>query len=67
MYKASDPTEDKEINEEFDNETTLRPFKANDRVKNLFAEHAVRFDQSDFQGFIPLFDLIKEIILDDKN
>lgn len=67
MYKASDPTEDKEINEEFNNETTLRPFKANDRVKNLFAEHAVRFDQSDFQGFIPLFDLIKEIILDDKN
>lgn len=67
MYNASDPIEDKEINDEYDNETTLRPFKANDNVKNSFAEKAKTFNQSDFHGFIPLFELIKEIIINDKN
>lgn len=66
-YKGINPTEDKEINDEYNNETTLRPFKANDNVKNLFAEKAETFNKSDFDGFIPLFELIKEIIINDKN
>lgn len=53
----------KEISEEFDKETSLRPYKVNDNVKNTFSETITDFtDPELFKSFKPTIDLIAAII-----
>lgn len=59
----SNAEEIKVLSEEFENETSLRPFKVNDDKKTIFSE-AVQFftDPGVFEGFKPTLDLIAAII-----
>lgn len=51
------------LSEEFDNETSLRPFKVNDDRKNAFSEAVQQFtDPRLFDGFRSTIDLIAAII-----
>ena len=53
----------KTLSEEYDNESTLRPFKVNDDRKNTFSETVQQIsDPSVFEGFRPTIDLIDAII-----
>ena len=59
----SSPEESDVLSAEYKNETSLRPFKVNDNVKNTFSE--VVQDYSDpevFMGFKPTLELISAII-----
>lgn len=51
------------LNDEFENETSLRPFKVNDDKKNAFSETVQGFTDSEaFKGFKPTLELIAAII-----
>lgn len=53
----------KALSEEYDNESTLRPFKVNDDRKNAFSETVQQFsDSAVFEGFRPTIELIAAII-----
>lgn len=53
----------KALSDEYDNESTLRPFKVNDDRKNTFSETVQQIsDSSVFEGFRPTIDLIDAII-----
>lgn len=53
----------KTLSEEYDNESTLRPFKVNDDRKNTFSEVIQNFsDPEIFKGFKPTLELIAAIL-----
>lgn len=53
----------KKLSEEFDNETSLRPFKVNDDRKNSFSEEIQQIDDPEvFMGFKETIDLIASIV-----
>ena len=53
----------KALSEEYDNESTLRPFKVNDDRKNAFSETVQQIsDPTVFEGYRPTLDLIDAII-----
>ena len=53
----------KELSEEYDKETSLRPFKVNDDNKNSFSESIQSIsDPEVFKGFRPTIDLIASVI-----
>lgn len=53
----------KAFSEEYDNESTLRPFKVNDDRKNAFSETVQQIsDPTVFEGFRPTIELIAAII-----
>ena len=59
----STPEEAKALSEEFDNETSMRPYKVNDNVKTLFSEAIQTIaDPEIFRAFQPTLDLIAAII-----
>lgn len=59
----STPEESNKLSEEFNNETSLRPFKVNDSKKNAFSEVVQRSIAPEmFKGFRPTIDLIASII-----
>lgn len=59
----STPEESNELSEEYNNETSLRPFKVNDDRKNAFSETMQNnSDPEVFKGFKPTIDLIASII-----
>lgn len=59
----SSPDESRNLSEEYENETTIRPFKVNEDVKNAFSETIQNItDPSVFNGFKPTIELIKAII-----
>lgn len=59
----SSPEESKALSEEFENETTLRPFKVNDDRKNTFSEAVQQItDPAVFEGFRHTMELIAAII-----
>lgn len=52
-----------ELSDEFDNETSLRPFKVNDDRKNTFSETVQHIsDPAVFEGFRPTIELIFAVI-----
>lgn len=60
-YSTSE--EAKKLSEEYDNETSLRPFKVKDDVKNSFSESIQSITEPDiFKAFQPTIDLIATII-----
>ena len=60
----STPEESDALSEEYKNETSLRPFKVNDDVKNKFSEAIQDInDPAVFEGFRPTLELIKAIVL----
>ena len=53
----------KTLSEEYDNESTLRPFKVNDDRKNAFSETVQQIsDPTVFEGYRPTLDLIDAIL-----
>lgn len=63
MIGYTNAEEMKELSEEYKNETTLRPFKVNDDVKNTFSETIQNFNNPEiFKGFESTIKLIKLII-----
>lgn len=59
----SNAEEIKVLSEEFENETSLRPFKVNDDRKTIFSEAVQHFtDPGVFEGFKPTLDLIATLI-----
>ena len=53
----------KALSEEYDNESTLRPFKVNDDRKNAFSETVQQIsDPTVFEGYRPTLDLIDAIL-----
>lgn len=59
----SSPQEANLLTDEYANETTLRPFKVNDDVKNQFSETVQKImDPEVFKGFRPTLELIKAVI-----
>ena len=53
----------KKLSEDYDNEISLRPFKVNDDVKNIFSESVQNYtDPEIFERFRQTFELIKSII-----
>lgn len=59
----SSPEEMTRLSEEWQNETSLRPFKVNDDRKNIFSETVQNLSDSEvFKGFKPTIDLIASII-----
>ncbi|MBO7114248.1 MAG: AAA family ATPase [Bacteroidaceae bacterium] len=59
----SSSEESRNLSEEYDNETTIRPFKVNDDVKNAFSETIQSITSpSVFKEFKPTIELIKTII-----
>lgn len=59
----SNAEEMKELSKEFENETSLRPFKVNDDKKNSFSEEMQSITNPEaFKGFKPTLDLIATII-----
>lgn len=62
-FKGKSPEEDKAIANEYENETSLRPFVVNDNNKNSFAELIKSEKNRDiFKNFIPTLNVIKSII-----
>lgn len=60
-FSTSD--EMKELSEEYEKETSLRPFKVNDNVKSIFSETVQGYtDPKIFEGFRPTIELIASII-----
>lgn len=63
LYKASSLEEANDLNDEFDGETGLKPFKANDSNKDAFSQIcALETDSQIFDNFKPTLELIKQII-----
>lgn len=63
LITFSTPDEAKQLSEEFDKETTIRPFKVNDDRKTAFSEAVQQFtDPEVFKNFKPTLDLIASII-----
>lgn len=63
LYKASSLEEANNLNDEFDGETGLKPFKANDSNKDAFSQIcALETDPHIFDNFKPTLELIKQII-----
>lgn len=62
LYKVDSPEQDKVLNKEFEEQSSKRVFKANDNVKNYFANEAKGFGKEAFKGFIPLLNKLDEII-----
>lgn len=63
LYKASSLEEAKNLNDEFDRETGLKPFKANDSNKDAFSQVcALETESKIFDNFKPTLELIKQII-----
>lgn len=59
----STPEESNRLSEEYENETSLRPFKVDDDKKNTFSTAVQSFSDPDmFKGFRPTLDLIAAII-----
>lgn len=59
----STPEESDMLSEEYKNETSLRPFKVNDDIKNTFSDSILDFTNPEiFNGFRPTIDLIAAII-----
>lgn len=62
-FKATNPEEDRLLNEEYEKETFLRPYKVNDDEKNRFSESIKsEADAEIFNNFKPTLDLIQKII-----
>lgn len=63
LITFSTPDEAKNLSEEYDKETSIRPFKVNDDRKNVFSDEVQHFsDPEVFRGFKPTLDLIAAII-----
>lgn len=63
LYKASSLEEANELNVEFDSETGLKPFKANDSNKDAFSRVcALETESKLFENFKPTLEVIKQII-----
>ena len=63
LISFSTPEEAKNLSEEYDKETSIRPFKVNDDRKNVFSDEVQHFsDPEVFRGFKPTLDLIAAII-----
>lgn len=63
LISFSTPDEAKNLSEEYDKETSIRPFKVNDDRKNVFSDEVQHFsDPEVFRGFKPTLDLIATII-----
>lgn len=63
LISFSTPDEAKNLSEEYDKETAIRPFKVNDDRKNVFSDEVQHFsDPEVFRGFKPTLDLIAAII-----
>lgn len=63
LISFSTPDEAKNLSEEYDKETSIRPFKVNDDRKNVFSDEVQHFsDPEVFRGFKPTLDLIAAII-----
>ena len=63
LYKASTLEEAKDLNDEFDRETGLKPFKTKDSNKDAFSHLcALETDPKIFENFKPTLELIKQII-----
>lgn len=63
LISFSTPDEAKNLSEEYDKETSIRPFKVNDDRKNDFSDEVQHFsDPEVFRGFKPTLDLIAAII-----
>lgn len=59
----SSSEESRNLSEEFDNETSVRPFKVNDDVKNTFSETVQNYTNPEvFTEFKPTIELIAAII-----
>ena len=62
-FKGENPLDDKLLNDEFEKETSLRPYKVNDGEKNRFSESIkTETDGTLFENFRPTIELIKKII-----
>jgi hypothetical protein len=63
LITFSTPDEAKNLSEEYDKETSIRPFKVNDDKKNIFSEAVQSFtDPEVFKGFKPTLELIAAIV-----
>lgn len=63
LISFSTPDEAKNLSEEYDKETSIRPFKVNDDRKNVFSDEVQHFSNPEvFRGFKPTLDLIAAII-----
>ena len=63
LYKASSLEEANNLNEEYDRETGLKPFKANDSNKDAFSQQCLlETDPQIFRNFIPTLEVIKQIM-----
>lgn len=63
LYKASSREEADDLNEEYDKETGLKPFKANDSNKDVFSQVCSSETESQiFDNFKPTLEVIKQII-----
>lgn len=63
LYKASSREEADDLNEEYDKETGLKPFKANDSNKDVFSQVCSSETESQiFDNFRPTLEVIKQII-----
>ena len=62
-FKGANPKDDKELNDEYEKETFLRPYKVNDDEKNRFSESIkTETDDAIFKNFGPTIELIAKII-----
>lgn len=62
-FKGENPLDDKLLNDEFEKESSLRPYKVNDDEKNRFSESIkTETDRTLFENFRPTIELIKKII-----
>ncbi|WP_289157733.1 AAA family ATPase [uncultured Muribaculum sp.] len=63
LYKASSLEEATNLNNEYDKETGLKPFKANDSNKDAFSQIcALETESKLFDNFKPTLEVIKQII-----
>ena len=63
LMELSTSEDAKALSEEYDNESTLRPFKVNDDRKNAFSETVQQIsDPTVFEGYRPTLDLIDAIL-----
>ena len=62
-FKGATPEDDKVLNDEYANETFLRPYKVNDDEKNRFSESIKAETNNElFRNFKPTLELIAKII-----
>ena len=64
-FRGENPVNDKALNDEFEKETSLRPYKVNDDEKTRFSESIkTETHKALFENFKPTLDLIDKIIND---